>query len=66
MKTKNQLGQIMNENKFSLRQLAKLCGVSRSTLSRICNGDIYPSQMTMILIAHGLKLQVVDIFDLTY
>lgn len=66
MKLRNQLGQIMYQKNFSSRQLERISGVSHSTITRICNGETDPTQVTMILIARALKMQVVDIFDLTY
>ena len=66
MKIKNNLNQIMAERNLSYRQLERMTGVSHTMLNKICMGETDPTQTTMILIAKGLKMKVVDIFDLTY
>ena len=66
MKIKNNLNQIMAERNLSYRQLERMTGVSHTMLNKICMGETDPTQTTMILIAKGLKMKVVDIFDLSY
>lgn len=66
MKPKNCLSQIMVERNLSYRQLERMTGVSHSTLNKICMGETDPTQTTMILIAKGLKMRVIDIFYLEY
>lgn len=66
MKIKNNLNQIMVELNLSYRQLERMTGVSHTTLNKICMGETDPTQTTMILIAKGLKMKVVDVFDLEY
>lgn len=66
MKIKNNLNQIMVERNLSYRQLERITGVSHTTLNKICMGETDPTQTTMILIAKGLKMKVVDVFDLEY
>ena len=66
MKIKNNLNQIMAERNLSYRQLERMTGVSHTMLNKICMGETDPTQTTMILIAKGLKMKVIDVFDLTY
>lgn len=66
MKPKNFLSQIMVKRNLSYRQLERMTGVSHSTLNKICMEETDPTQTTMILIAKGLKMRVVDIFNLDY
>lgn len=66
MKPKNCLNKIMVERKLSYRQLERMTGVSHSMLNKICMGEADPTQTTMILIAKGLKMKVIDIFNLEY
>ena len=66
MKIKNNLNQIMAERNVSYRQLERMTGVSHAMLNKICMGETDPTQTTMVLIAKGLKMKVVDVFDLSY
>ena len=66
MKIKNNLNQIMAERNLSYRQLERMTGVSHTMLNKICMGETDPTQTTMILIAKGLKMKVMDVFDLSY
>ena len=66
MKIKNNLNQIMAERNLSYRQLERMAGVSHTMLNKICMGETDPTQTTMILIAKGLRMKVVDVFDLEY
>ena len=66
MKIKNNLNQIMAERNLSYRQLERMTGVSHTMLNKICMGETDPTQTTMILIAKGLKMKVVDVFDMSY
>ena len=66
MKIKNNLNQIMAEMNLSYRQLERMTGVSHTMLNKICMGETDPTQTTMILIAKGLRMKVVDVFDLEY
>lgn len=66
MKDPNCLQTIMESKRITYRQLAKMTGVSKSTIHRIANFEQYPTQDIMISIAKGLKLKVTDIFYLDY
>lgn len=66
MKIKNKLNQIMVERNLSYRQLERMTGVSHTMLNKVCMGETDPTQTTMILIAKGLRMKVVDVFDLEY
>lgn len=62
----NCLQTIMDKKGLSYRKLEKMTGVSRSTLHRIANYELSPTQKVMISIAKGLKMKVTDIFYLNY
>ena len=64
MKGRNRLNEIMVDRNLSYRQLERMTGVSHSMLNKICMEETDPTQTTMILIAKGLKMKVVDIFNL--
>lgn len=63
---KNNLEQILIEQKLSYRQAAKLTGVSYTMIRLICLEESDPTQSVMIKIARGLGLKVTDIFVLDY
>ena len=62
----NCLQEIMNKKRITYRKLESLTGVSRSTLHRIANYELSPTQDVMISIAKGLKMKVTDIFCFDY
>ena len=66
MKEANNIQKIMNDKNLTYRQLARLTGISIGHLQKIANGSTSPTQRTMIAIAKGLQLPVVDVFDLSY
>ena len=66
MKGRNRLNDIMVDRNLSYRQLERMTGVSHSMLNKICMEETDPTQTTMILIAKGLKMKVVDIFNFEY
>ena len=66
LKGRNCLNEIMVDRNLSYRQLERMTGVSHSMLNKICMEETDPTQTTMILIAKGLKMKVVDIFNLEY
>ena len=66
MKGRNCLNEIMVSRNLSYRQLERMTGVSHSMLNKICMEETDPTQTTMILIAKGLKMKVVDVFNLEY
>ena len=62
----NCLQAIMNKRRITYRKLEYMTGVSRSTLHRIANYELSPTQVVMISIARGLKMKVTDIFYFDY
>ena len=66
MKGRNRLNEIMVDRNLSYRQLERMTGVSHGMLNKICMEETDPTQTTMILIAKGLKMKVVDIFNFEY
>lgn len=57
------LGEIMNKNNLSTRQVAEMTGISKSTINRIANEEISPTLDTLELIAKGLNMRICDLFD---
>lgn len=60
------LSQIMYERKLSVRQVSILTGLSKSTISRIMNGEVSPSADTLELLAKGLKVRIFDLIESDY
>lgn len=66
MRNPNNIQQIMDNKNLTYRQLSKMTGISWSALHKIANYERSPTQDTMIAIAKGLNMKVVDVFDLEY
>ena len=62
----NNLSKILYQNKMTYRKLSRLSGISKTSLNDIANFREDPKQSTMIAIARGLNMEVVDIFDLEW
>ena len=60
------LGEIMNKNNLSTRQVAEMTGISKSTINRIANEEISPTLETLELIAKGLNVRICDLFDSSF
>ncbi len=66
MNKANRLQDIMGKRNLSVRQLARMSGVSSATISRIEKCEEDPKQSTMIAIARALKMKVCDVFNLDW
>jgi transcriptional regulator with XRE-family HTH domain len=66
MHESNRLSIILYENNITYRELSRLSGISVSTLNKIANFKSDPKQSTMVSIAHALKMDVVDVFNLNW
>lgn len=64
MEKSNRLQEIRWNQGYSVRKLAKMSGISKSTISRIENGAVDPTQSQMICIANVLGVPVSEIFSL--
>mgnify|MGYP002783400735 FL=1 len=60
------LDKIMLDKNLSTRQVSIATGVSKSTVSRIANGEISPTADTLELLAKGLKVRISDLIDSPY
>lgn len=58
----NKLHEIREEKGVSLRELAKLAGVSKTQINEIENGQSDPTLKTMRRIAKALNMKIEDIF----
>ena len=58
----NKLHEIREEKGVSLRELAKLAGVSKTQINEIENGQSDPTLKTMCRIAKALNMKIEDIF----
>jgi len=66
MKKTNKLQEIMGKKDLSLRQLARMSGISFVTISKIEKCEEDPKQSTMIAISKALKMKVCDVFNLDW
>jgi transcriptional regulator with XRE-family HTH domain len=60
------LDKIMTNQNLSVRQVAILTGVSKSTVSRIANNEISPTADVLEALAKGLKVRISDLIDSPY
>lgn len=60
------LGKIMYNKNLSVRQVSILTGLSKSTISRIANGDVSPTADTLEQLAEGLKIRISDLIESDY
>lgn len=60
------LDKIMANQNLSVRQVAILTGVSKSTVSRIANNEISPTADILEALAKGLKVRIFDLIDSPY
>lgn len=58
----NRLRDIRQERNLTTRKLELLSGVSKSTISRIENGEVIPTQTVMCKLCRALKLRLDDVF----
>lgn len=66
MKELNNLKQIRLNMDLSLESVALLCGVNKSSIKRIEDGVMIPTQIMMLKISYGLKMNVCEIFNLDW
>lgn len=60
------LDKIMYDREMTVRQVARMTGVSKSTIDRIVNGTVSPTLDTLEELAIGLKVRITDLFDSPY
>ena len=60
------LGEIMYNKNLSVRQVALLTGLSKSTISRIANEETSPTADMLERIAKGLKIHITDLIESPY
>lgn len=56
----------MYSKNLSVRQVSLLTGISKSTISRVMNGDVSPTADQLELLAKGLKIRISDLIDSPY
>lgn len=59
----NRIKQIRKEKGLKVRDLAKLCDLSHSTITSVENFSSMPSHITMLLICRGLNKKLEDVFE---
>ena len=59
----NRLKEYRAKNGINQREMGRLVGVSRQTISQIERGDYFPSVVLAIKIARYFNVSVEDIFD---
>lgn len=57
------LDEIMYQKNVSVRQLALMSGIPRSTINDIMNGRTSPRLDTLENLARALNCQITDLFD---
>ena len=57
------LDEIMNQKNLTIRQVSILTGIPKSTVSDIVSKGRMPRLDTMELLAKGLKVHIVDLFE---
>ncbi len=57
------LAKIMYNQNLSVRQVAAMTGLSKSTVSRIANGETSPTADMLERLAIGLNVRVTDLFE---
>ncbi len=62
MKVIYKLYEIRMERKMSLRELAQLSGVGKSTISSIENQSYNPTVLTLCMIAEALNISPYELF----
>ena len=60
------LDKIMYKRNLSVRQVSILTGLSKSTISRIANGDVSPTADALERLAKGLKIRISDLIESDY
>lgn len=58
--------QARTKKRITLVQLAKLTGISKSTLNNIENSKTSPTLMELEVIAKALGVRITDLFDSDY
>lgn len=58
----NRLTEIRESRNLTMRELSKMSGVSKSTISRIESGEVIPTQTVMCKLCKALKLSLNDVF----
>lgn len=60
------LWNIRTQKGYTLKQLEKLSGVSKSTIDNIENGITSPKLFQLELLAKALDVKITDLFDSKY
>ena len=60
------LDKIMIRKNLSIRQVAILTGVLKSSIQRIANNEIFPTADTLECLAKGLKVRIYDLIESEY
>lgn len=60
------LGEIMYQKNLTIRQVSRLTGLPKSTISDIVSGRTSPRMETMERLAAGLKIHIADLYESDY
>lgn len=58
--------QARTEKHITLKQLAEMTGISKTTLNNIENGKVYPTLLQLELIAKALDVKISDLYNSNY
>ncbi len=56
----------MHDKNLSVRQVSIMTGVSKSTISRIANGQVSPTADVLEALARGLQIRISDLIESSY
>ena len=57
------IGEILYERNISYKQLSIMTGITKSSISDICNGISIPRLDTLETIAKALNMRISDLFE---
>lgn len=60
------LAKIMHNRNLSVRQVARMTGLSKSTIQKIMDESSNPTIGSLELLAKGLKINITDLFESDY
>lgn len=60
------LKKVLEEKGLTYRQVEKITGISKSSVSELANGRIIPKLDTLELLAKKLDVKITDLFDSPY
>ena len=60
------LDEVLKDKKISVRQAERMTDVSKSSISKIRRGKVYPTALTLEKLAKGLNVRIIDLMESKY